>query len=52
MALKTVLTAALLVLAPVTQAFAFCSGHTETAMTCAEGTVYDAETGTCKVVTG
>jgi hypothetical protein len=52
MAPKTLLTAALLVLAPVTSAFAYCSGHTEQAMTCAEGTVYDSESNSCKVVTG
>jgi hypothetical protein len=52
MAPKTLLTAALLVLGSVASGYAACSGHSEQAMTCADGTVYDTETGTCKVVTG
>lgn len=43
--LKTLLTAAVLVATPFVAA-AQCS-HSQQAMTCADGFVYDAETGTC-----
>lgn len=43
--LKTLLTAAILAVTPIVAA-AMC-GHDQQAMTCAEGFVYDAETGTC-----
>ncbi|MCB1335826.1 MAG: adenylosuccinate lyase [Roseivivax sp.] len=52
MTLKLVLTASILALAPMA-GFSQCSGHSDTqAMTCAQGSVYDADTGQCKVVTG
>lgn len=46
MTIKTLLTAGLLALAPV-MSFAACSGHTEQAMSCADGMVWDAETSSC-----
>lgn len=47
MTIKTLLAAAALTLTPVL-GFAQCSGgHSEAAMSCAEGTVYDAASGTC-----
>lgn len=49
--MKTLLSAAILALAPAL-AFAACGGHSEQAMTCADGTVYDAASGSCKVVSG
>ena len=51
MTIKTLLAAAALTVVPVLS-YAACSGHSQQAMTCAEGTVYDADTGTCKVVSG
>lgn len=49
MKFKIALCAAALALAP---ALAFASGcsHEKQAMSCAEGSVYDADTGTCKEV--
>ncbi len=52
MTIKTLLTTFALTLATATSGFAACSGHEEASMTCAAGTVYDAETNTCKVVSG
>ncbi|MCI5112099.1 MAG: carbohydrate-binding module family 14 protein [Marivita sp.] len=52
MTIKTLLTTLALTLASATAGLAACSGHEETAMTCAAGTVYDADTNTCKVVSG
>ncbi|WGW03249.1 chitin-binding domain-containing protein [Tropicibacter oceani] len=51
MTIKTLIAAAALAVVPAL-GFAACSGHSEQAMTCAEGSAYDADTGTCKVVTG
>ncbi|WP_417721500.1 adenylosuccinate lyase [Salipiger sp.] len=51
MTIKMLLTAAALVAAPIA-AGAACLGHSEAGMTCAAGTVFDAESGTCKVVSG
>ena len=50
MTIKTLLTTAALTLASATAGFAACSGHDQASMTCAEGTVYDADTNTCKVI--
>ncbi|MBS0123915.1 adenylosuccinate lyase [Thetidibacter halocola] len=50
MKMKVLVTTALLALTPAL-AFAAC-GHEQQAMSCADGTVYDAATGSCKVVTG
>lgn len=52
MTIKTLLTTAALTLVSATASFAACSGHEEASMTCASGTVYDAVTNTCKVVSG
>ncbi|WP_425102167.1 chitin binding peritrophin-A domain-containing protein [Tropicibacter sp. S64] len=52
MTFKTLLTAAVLLIGPVLPVYAACSGHSSQAMTCAEGSVYDPETGTCTVVSG
>ena len=55
MTIKTLLTTAALTLATATSSFAMgCQwGKHETAsMSCAEGSVYDSETNTCKVVSG
>ncbi|ANT59151.1 MULTISPECIES: adenylosuccinate lyase [Roseobacteraceae] len=51
MTIKTLLTAAALVAAPMI-AWADCSYHEQAKMTCAEGSAYDAESGTCKVISG
>ncbi len=51
MTIKTLLTAAALVVAPLA-AWADCSYHNEAKMTCAEGSEYDSASGTCKVVSG
>lgn len=52
MTTKTLFAAAVLALTPVF-AMAECSwGHEQQVMTCAEGSQYDAETNSCKVVTG
>ena len=49
---KTLFAAAALALLPAI-ASASCGWHTQQqAMTCADGMAYDAESGTCKVVTG
>ncbi|KMW57157.1 hypothetical protein AIOL_002118 [Candidatus Rhodobacter oscarellae] len=55
MKIKTTLAAAILVLSPTFAMAMGCSGygHTEQAMSCAEGTAFDEKTGTCiPVVTG
>ncbi len=52
MTLKTLLVAAAIFGGSGFSALAACSGHSDQAMTCTDGTAYDAETGTCKVVTG
>ncbi|MHA6323523.1 hypothetical protein [Roseivivax sp. CAU 1753] len=49
--IRTALTAMVLTLATTVSALAAC-GHDEARMTCAEGMVYDTETGTCTVVSG
>ncbi|CUH76707.1 carbohydrate-binding module family 14 protein [Tropicibacter naphthalenivorans] len=49
--IKTLLVATALTVAPM-MAFAQCSGHKDQAMTCAAGTVYDADSNSCKTVTG
>ena len=51
MKLKMILTAAALVVSPAL-AFADCSYHTKQVMTCAAGSVYDAETSSCVVMSG
>ncbi len=53
MTTKTLFAAAVLALTPAL-AMAECSWgkHEQQAMTCADGTVYDADSNTCKVVTG
>jgi hypothetical protein len=51
MTLKALLAAAALTLCPAI-ATAQCSGHSQQAMSCAEGTVWDAETQSCKVLSG
>lgn len=51
MTLKTLLTAAAFALSPAL-AMAACYDHTEQAMTCADGTTYDADTKTCVVMSG
>ena len=51
MMIKGLLTAAALICAPIAS-FAACSGHSEASMSCATGTVFDATSGTCKVVSG
>jgi len=50
MNIKTLLAIAALAVAPVA-GFAQCSGERHV-MSCADGTAYDAESGTCKTVTG
>ena len=50
MTIKTLVTSALLALSPLA-AYAAC-GHEQQAMSCAEGMQYDAESGSCKAVTG
>jgi len=49
--ITTLLASAVLGLTPAL-AMAYCSSSQHQAMTCAEGSVYDAESNTCKVVTG
>ncbi|EAU45610.1 MULTISPECIES: hypothetical protein [Salipiger] len=51
MTIKTLLTAAALAVAPFA-ATAACTGHSEAKVSCAAGTVFDAATGTCKVISG
>ncbi len=52
MTIKTVLTAAALVVAPVFAYAGGCSTHTQQVMSCTDGMVYDSETNSCKTVTG
>ena len=49
--IKTTLTALALTVASALSAFAAC-GHDEARITCAEGLVYDSETGSCQAVSG
>ncbi|MAU45673.1 adenylosuccinate lyase [Salipiger sp. HF18] len=51
MTIKALLTAAALIAAPLS-ASANCMGHSDARMTCADGTVFDSVSGTCKVVSG
>ncbi|MCR9114286.1 MAG: adenylosuccinate lyase [Rhodobacteraceae bacterium] len=44
---KVILTSAALTLASALSAYAGCGKHSEQAMSCAEGTSWDAETLTC-----
>lgn len=51
MTIKTLLTTSALLIASATSSLAECQwGKEQVTMTCASGTVYDAETNTCKVV--
>jgi hypothetical protein len=51
MTIKTLLTTTALLVASATAGFAQCQwGKEQVTMTCASGTVYDADTNTCKVV--
>jgi hypothetical protein len=53
MTIKTLLTTAALTLASATSSVAACQwGHEEAKMSCADGMVYDADTNSCKVVSG
>ncbi|GGC02461.1 hypothetical protein GCM10011363_18810 [Marivita lacus] len=53
MTIKTLLTTSALLIASATATLAQCNwGKEQVTMTCSSGTVYDAETNTCKVVTG
>jgi hypothetical protein len=52
MTIKTLLTTAALVLAPAMAAQAACSGHSQQAMSCGEGSQWNADKGECVVVTG
>lgn len=49
---RTLLTALALAVVPAVSAYAACSGYSKQAMTCADGMVYDAEAGNCKVLSG
>lgn len=49
--IKTILTAVVLTAAPLA-AVAECSSKHQQAMSCADGTVWDAETKSCTKVTG
>ncbi|QFT63421.1 adenylosuccinate lyase [Roseivivax sp. THAF30] len=49
--IKTALAAAFLTVASTLSAFASC-GYSDARMTCADGMIYDSETGSCQVVTG
>lgn len=44
---KVVLTSAALTLASALSAYAGCANHSEQAMSCAEGTVWDSEARVC-----
>ncbi|MCL3882580.1 carbohydrate-binding module family 14 protein [Marivita sp. GX14005] len=51
--IKTVLASSALLVATATAGLAECKwGHEQAVMTCAEGTVYDAETKSCKALSG
>ena len=53
MTIKTLLTTAALVVASATSTLAACNwGHEDAKMSCADGLVYDADTNSCKVVSG
>ena len=47
MSFKTLLVAATFAVTSATASFASCAWHEQSAMSCAEGTVYDAETQAC-----
>ncbi|WP_128910556.1 chitin-binding domain-containing protein [Tropicibacter alexandrii] len=51
MTLKTLIVGTVLAFAPAL-AFASCAGHEKQVMSCTDGSVYDAETNTCTVVSG
>ncbi|WP_135506356.1 carbohydrate-binding module family 14 protein [Roseovarius aestuariivivens] len=44
---KVIVTSVALTLASSLSAFAACSGHSQQAMTCAEGTSWDSESRSC-----
>lgn len=53
MTIKTLLTTSALLIASATASLAECQwGKEQVTMSCASGTVYDAESNSCKVVTG
>lgn len=52
MTIKTLLASAALALTTATAGIAGCSNHSETAMSCAEGMIYDAASNSCKLATG
>ncbi len=52
MTIKTLLAAAALTLSPALAMAACYEGHEKQAMSCADGTVYDTATNSCKVVSG
>ncbi|MCK0151101.1 carbohydrate-binding module family 14 protein [Marivita sp. S6314] len=54
MTIKTLLTASAVVLVTATSSFASCQWgkHESASMSCADGTVYDEASNTCKVVSG
>ena len=51
MTFKTVLVSAALTLGTTVSAYAGCTHHQQQAMSCAEGSVYDAETKACVPMT-
>lgn len=51
MTLKTLIVGTVLAFAPAL-AFASCAGPEKQVMSCTDGSVYDAETNTCTVVSG
>lgn len=53
MTLKALLSAAAICVCTASAGIAMCSyGHQQAAMTCAAGTVYDADSNSCKVISG
>lgn len=50
--IKTLCAAVALTVATSVAAMAGCQGYGEARMTCADGLVYDTETGSCRVVSG
>jgi hypothetical protein len=50
--IRTLTTAFALTLLPALASAACWEGHERQAMSCADGMVFDAETNTCKVVSG
>lgn len=51
MTLKMILAATAFMVSPVL-AMADCAGHVKQVMSCTDGMVYDAESGSCVVTTG